>query len=191
MARTAGTNINVKCVALVLVFAAALGLRAQPPATEYEVKAAYLLNFGKFIKWPPAAGLAEKDKFSICVLGEDPFGQVLDSTVRDEKIAGKPVAARHLSRAQDATGCQVLFISGTEDKQVRKLLPALDKAGILTVSDVPGFLDHGGMIQFTLVGNRIRFEVNLDSVESGGLTLSSELLKVASLVKGKGHGGQP
>jgi hypothetical protein len=190
MALIARNSINVKAVAVVLIFAAALGLCAQPPATEYEVKAAYLLNFGKFIKWPPAAGLAEKEKFSICVLGEDPFGQMLDATVRDEKIAGKPVAARRLNRS-DATGCQVLFISGTEEKQVRKLLPALNKAGVLTVSDVPGFLDHGGMIQFTLVGNRVRFEVNLDSVESGGLTLSSELLKVASQVKGKGHGGQP
>jgi hypothetical protein len=191
MARTAGTYINVKCVALILVFTAATGLRAQSPATEYEVKAAYLLNFGKFIKWPAAVGLAEKEKFSICVLGEDPFGQVLDGTVRDEKIAGKPVSARRLSRAQDSTGCQVLFISGSEEKQVRKLLPALNKAGVLTVSDVPGFLDHGGMIQFTFVGNRVRFEINLDSVESGGLTLSSELLKVASLVKGKGQGGRP
>jgi hypothetical protein len=191
MALIARNSINVKAVAVVLIFAAALGLCAQPPATEYEVKAAYLLNFGKFIKWPPAAGLAEKEKFSICVLGEDPFGQMLDATVRDEKIAGKPVAARRLSHAQDATGCQVLFVSRSEDKQVRKLLPVLNKAGVLTVSDMPGFLDRDGMIQFTLVGNRVRFEVNLDSVQSGGLTLSSELLKVASQVKGKGRGGQP
>ncbi|HEY2391265.1 MAG TPA: YfiR family protein [Candidatus Angelobacter sp.] len=191
MARSARTYINVKGVALVLVFAVTLGLRAQPPATEYEVKAAYLLNFGKFIQWPATAGLAEKDKFSICVLGDDPFGQVLDATVRDEKIAGKPVAARRLSRAQDATGCQVLFVSRSEDKQVRKLLPVLSKAGVLTVSDMPGFLDRDGMIQFTFIGNRVRFEVNLDSVQNGGLTLSSELLKVASLVKGKGRGEQP
>jgi hypothetical protein len=67
----------------------------------------------------------------------------------------------------------------------------LNKAGVLTVSDMPGFLDHEGMIQFTLVGNRVRFEVNLDSVQSGGLTLSSELLKVASFVKTKGRGGRP
>jgi YfiR/HmsC-like len=191
MTPTARTCITVKGVALLLILSAALGLNAQTPATEYEVKAAYLLNFGKFIQWPSTAATPVADKFSICVLGDDPFGQVLDSTVRDEKISGKPVSARRIARSQDATGCQVLFISRSQEKQVRRLLPALNKAGILTVSDMPGFLDHEGMIQFTLVGNRVRFEVNLDSVQSGGLTLSSELLKVASFVKSKGRGGQP
>lgn len=185
------THRTVKGVALLLILLATLGLDAQTPATEYEVKAAYLLNFGKFIQWPPAAGSPALEKFSICVMGDDPFGKMLDATVHDEKIGGKPVNARRISRTQDATGCQVLFISRSEDKYVRKLLPALNKSGVLTVSDMPGFIDRDGMIQFTLVGNRVRFEVNLDSVQSGGFTLSSELLKVASFVKGKGRGGQP
>ena len=103
---------------------------------------------------------------------------------------GKPVVARRITRAQDTAGCQVLFISRSEEKQVRKLLPGLNKSGMLTVSDMPGFLDHDGMIQFILVGNRVRFEVNLDSVQGAGLTLSSELLKVASFVKGKSRVGQ-
>ncbi len=191
MAQSARTCIIVKGVALLFLFAGAFSLHAQAPATEYEVKAAYLLNFGKFIQWPSAGRPPEMERFAICVMGDDPFGQILDSTVRDEKIAGKPVMARRLTRAQDATGCQVLFISRSEEKQVRRLIPSLNKAGILTVSDMPGFLDHDGMIQFTLVGNRIRFEVNLDSVQDAGLTLSSELLKVASLVKGKNRGGRP
>lgn len=180
----------VKGVALLLLLAGTLGLNAQTPATEYEVKAAYLLNFGKFIKWPPVVSPAEMEKFTICVLGDDPFGQVLDSTVREEKIGGRPVVARRISRAQDTAGCQVLFISRSEEKQVRKYLPTLNKTGMLTVSDMPGFIDRDGMIQFTLVGNRVRFEVNLDSVQGAGLTLSSELLKVASFVKGKSRMGQ-
>ncbi|HEY3769235.1 MAG TPA: YfiR family protein [Candidatus Angelobacter sp.] len=185
MISIAKSCITVKGVARILIFAVTMGLFAQTPATEYEVKAAYLLNFGKFIKEPAAPTSPETNKFTICVMGDDPFGQVLDATVRGEKIAGKPVAARRINRTQDAAGCQVLFISRSEEKQVRKILPALSKAGLLTVSDMPGFLDRDGMIQFTLVGNRVRFEVNLDAVQGAGLTLSSELLKVASSVKGK------
>lgn len=174
-----------------LMFLLALGVSGQPPATEYEVKSAYLLNFGKFVKWPAAALPPELEKFSICVLGDDPFGQVLNATVRDEKIGGKPVVARHINRVQDANGCQVLFISSSEESRARKVLKSLDKSGILTVSDMPGFLDRAGMIQFTMSGNRVRFEVNLDAVQEAGLTLSSELLKVASLVKGKSRAVSP
>ena len=179
----------MKWVALVLSFVVALGSRAQAPATEYEVKAAYLLNFGKFIKWPAAAIPPGTNTFSICVLGDDPFGNVLTTTVRDEKIDGKPVVARRIGRSQDVTGCQVLFISRSEEKQARKLLQSFSKTATLTVSDMPGFLDNDGMIQFTLVNNRVRFEVNLDPVQQAGLTLSSELLKVASFVKGKNRAG--
>jgi hypothetical protein len=191
MTSIAKSCITVKGAARMLIFAVTVGLVAQTPATEYEVKAAYLLNFGKFIKEPAAPTSPEINKFTICVMGDDPFGQVLDSTVRDEKIAGKPVTARRIGRTQDTAGCQVLFVSRSEEKQVRKILPALSKAGLLTVSDMPGFLDRDGMIQFTLVGNRVRFEVNLDAVQGAGLTLSSELLKVASSVKGKNRDVHP
>jgi len=182
-------SMTGKLIAFVLILAIGCSSHAQAPATEYEVKAAYLLNFGKFVKWPESALPPGTDKFSICVLGDDPFGNVLSTTVRDEKIDGKPVVARHISRSQDVTGCQVLFVSRSEDKQVRKLLQSFSKSAVLTVSDMPGFVDHDGMIQFTLVNNRVRFEVNLDSVQQAGLVLSSELLKVASSVKGKSRVG--
>lgn len=183
MTRHAGPSFyrkhrNKLILILACLFAGVLW--AQPSGTEYQIKAAYLFNFGKFVKWPaPPAG----DSFSICVLGADPFGQVLDATVRDEKIDSKPVVARRISNAQEATSCRVVFISQSEESRARKILPALAKAGVLTVSDMPGFLDHGGMIQFTSAGNRIRFEVNLDAAQDAQLTLSSELLKVASSVR--------
>ncbi len=189
MGFTARRPMTAKWMALFLIFVVTLGGRAQNPATEYEVKAAYLLNFGKFIKWPAEAIPPGMDTFSICVLGDDPFGNALNTTVRDEKIGGLPVVARRIGRSQDVTGCQVLFISRSEEKQFRKLLQSSGKTAVLTVSDMPGFLDHDGMIQFTLINNRVRFEVNLDSVQKAGLTLSSELLKVASFVKGKSRVG--
>lgn len=171
---------------------------AQPSATEYQIEAAYLLNFGKFVTWPAASASSNTarvtkspDIFSICVLGEDPFGSVLDATVRGEKINSKPVTARHVRGLEEAAGCNVLFIGESGESHSRKAISALNKAGVLTVSDVAGFLDHDGIIQFVLSGNNVRFEVNLEAAEEGQLTLSSELLKVARNVRGKRAGGGP
>ncbi len=164
-------------------------LRAQPAATEYEVKAAYLLNFGKFVAWPSPEIRARRDAFEICVLGDDPFGPLLDATVRGEKINASPVVARRVKRAQDAATCRILFVSRSEEKQVRSTLAGLARSGVLTVSDMPDFLERGGAIQFVLKNNRVRFEVDLDNARASGLALSSELLKVASAVHGKPQGG--
>ena len=162
---------------------------AQPSATEYQVKAAYLLDFGKFVTWPAAAAPKNSEAFSICVLGDDPFGPILDNTVRGEKINGKPVTARRVRTIQQATGCHVLFVSDSGERLSRKTISALNKSGMLTVSDAHGFWENGGIIQFVYSGNRIRFEVNLDAAREAGITLSSELLKVARAVHGKNATG--
>jgi len=164
-----------------------LNLQAQSPATEYQVKAAYLLNFGKFVTWPAGVVPARLDSFSICVLGEDPFGPVLDATVRGEKIDERPVMARRIRNSEEAAGCQVLYIARSEQSQSRRITAALSKSRVLTVSDIPDFIAQGGIIQFTMSGNRVRFEVNLDAAQASGLVLSSELLKVASAVHGKSN----
>jgi hypothetical protein len=159
-------------------------LRAQQPkASEYLVKATYLYNFGRFVQWPPTAVAAQGDSFPICVIGQDPFGAALDTILAGEAIDGKSVVARRVTKAQDAVNCRVLYISPSEDSRLKELLVALDKAGVLTVSDIPQFSQRGGMIQFVTVGNKIRFEVNLTSAEDAGLTLSSDLLKVAAAVR--------
>jgi hypothetical protein len=87
------------------------------------------------------------------------------------------------SRPQDAVICRILFISLSEDGQLKDVLTALDKTSVLTVSDIPDFSQRGGMIEFVLVGTRIRFEANLTTAQHAGLTVSSELLKVAITVK--------
>ncbi len=180
--------------ALAMVAALALfvttGLFAQQPKpNEYQVKATYLYNFGRFVKWPEAVPAGKGDSFSVCVLGQDPFGSILDSTLAGEALDGKPVVLRRLSKPQDAGECRILFISSTEEKHLKEILTALDENGVLTVSDMPGFARRGGMIQFVLEGDRVRFEINLASAESARLVLSSELLKVAASVKRNGRSG--
>jgi YfiR/HmsC-like len=160
------------------------GLPAQnPKPTEFQVKAAYLYNFGRFIEWPANLTPAKTGSFSICVLGEDPFGPALDATLAGEMIGNQKVVARRISGPPDSGDCRILFISSTEASRLNKIIESLDKTGVLTVSDLPLFSQRGGMIQFVLEGNRIRFEVNLTATHRAGLTLSSELLKVATTIR--------
>lgn len=155
----------------------------QSKLPEYEVKAAYLYNFGKFVEWPATASSSKDNSFSICVLGQDPFGPALDAALAGQSIDGKNVVARRISRPQDAVNCRIAFISTSEENRLKDVLEALDKAAVLTVSDIPQFSTRGGAIQFVLDGKKIRFEVNLTNATDAGLTLSSELLKVATAVR--------
>ncbi len=168
-------------VAGVLVGASCLHAQQANP-TEYEVKAAYLYNFGKFVEWP-AKVTAASDFFSICVLGEDPFGSTFDATIAGESINGKKVVVRRITKPQDAVSCRILFISSSEEGRLQEILATLDKTSVLTVSDLSQFTRRGGMIRFVMEANRVRFEVNLTTAEHAGLTLSSQLLKVAISVR--------
>jgi hypothetical protein len=152
--------------------------------TEYQVKAEYLSNFGRFVKkWATRAQPAPDEPFELCVLGQDPFGPTLDAAVKGEDINGAPIAAKRVTRPQDALGCRVLFIGSTEENQLPAILTALGTAPVLTVADIPDFVKRGGMIQFVLDGNRVKFEINNAAAQRAGLSLSSELLKVARVVR--------
>ncbi len=153
----------------------------QSKPEEYQVKAVYLYNFGKFVEWPAAA--SREDSFTICVLGRDPFGGTLDAAVAGETIGEKKMAARRIADVQDSTNCKILFISASEAGRLKQILAALGKSSVLTVSDMPDFTAAGGMIQFVLNDNKVRFEVNLGAAQKNGLTLSSQLLKVALAIR--------
>jgi hypothetical protein len=169
-------------LAMALVFAAA-GLRAQPSkASEYAVKAAYLYNFGRFVQWR-GAPMPAGDSFPICVLGRDPFGAALDTAIAGATIDGRRAVARRIEQSKEASGCRIVFVSASEEGELAQILAALGQSRVVTVSDMPEFARRGGMIQFVSDGNRVRFEVNLASAEDAGLALSSELLKVAVLVR--------
>jgi hypothetical protein len=153
----------------------------QDKPAEYEVKAVYLYDFAKFIDWPASA--MKDPSFNICVLGRDPFGPVLDATLAGETIGNRVPMARRVATAKDAANCKILFISASESGRRKQILASIDKTGVLTVSDMPDFTTTGGMIGFALRDNKVRFEVNLTAAEKAGLTMSSQLLKVAILVR--------
>ena len=156
--------------------------------SENEVKSAYLYNFGKFVEWP-AKVTSVSESFPICVLGDDNFGSTLETIIAGESINEKKVLVKRVAKPQDAVSCRILFISSSEQNQLKEILAALDNTSVLTVSDVPQFTRRGGMIQFVVEANKVRFEVNLTSAERAGLTLSSQLLKVAIQVKRSAQSG--
>jgi hypothetical protein len=178
--RALGASFLLACFAR---SATTLSAALPPKPTEYDVKAAYLINFGRFVRstGPQAAGTS----FDICILGHDPMGQTLDSLAANESINNLPVHIRRLSDVSNAKTCAIVFISSFESERVREDLAILANARVLTVSDAPDFLERGGMIQFVLISNHVRFTVNLDAVNRAHLELSSELIRVAASVSGK------
>ncbi len=153
------------------------------------MQAAYLYNFGKFVKWPAVAPANQSGSFTICVLDEDPFGKVLQSTLAGKSVGGKPVALKRIAKAQEAGACHILFIGSTEGKDLQGILSAVEQSSVLTVSDMPNFSKRGGMIQFILEGDRLRFEINLDGTDKSHLVFPSELLKVAVAVRRPARSG--
>ena len=175
--------LRLSIVVILWTLAGVAILRAQTPPTEYEVKAAYLYQFGKFVEWPEGTLGRAGDAFAICTLGVDPFGSVLDGTISGRSVQGKQVIARRLASVNDALSCNILFVSSSEQNHLAEILKVVQGRSILTVSDMNNFLPQGGMIQFQIEQNKVRFEINLTAVEHANLKISSQLLKVAKLTK--------
>lgn len=160
--------------------------QSQARLPEQSLKAAYLYNFGKFLRTDVPS---PHPTFDICLIRDEELGPTLNQLVANEQLNGRPVQVRQLKSAQDAHGCSIAFISASEGKRGEADLEALRGDPVLTVSDSPDFLKHGGMIQFLTVESHVRFSVNLDAVRSAKLNLSSELLRVAVAVVGGPPGG--
>lgn len=155
---------------------------AESPA-EYDVKAAFLANFGSYVEWPETVRVdAAEQAFMVCVLGRDPFGESLDKNFQNKSIQGRPVILKRIQIVADATGCRLIFISLSDPARLQSVLEALHGMPVLTVADTADYAREGVMINMRLEGNRVRFDINLDAAESAGLKLSSQLLKLATRI---------
>lgn len=150
---------------------------------EYQVKAAFVYNFAKFVEWPPEEFKTPKDPILVCVLGHNPFGTSLEDVIRGKTIEGRGFAFRQVANVEQADACQILFVSSEDGKRFRALARSLKTAGILTVGEMQGFAADGGIINFKLDGDRVRFEINVDAAEHAQLHISSKLLNLAQIVK--------
>ena len=159
-------------------------VQAQASATkEYQVKAAFLYNFAQFVEWPSNTFANAEAAFGIGILGDDPFGKALDETVRGESIQNHRLIIQRSQRIEDLQACQIIFISKSEKGRVAEILSKLGARKILTVSELQGFASRGGVINFYLEGNKVRFEINPATAQREGLKISSQLLNLGKIIE--------
>jgi len=168
---------------------AASNALAQDSPSEYQVKAAYLFNFLKFVEWPEGAFPDPLAPIVIGIVGDDPFGEALPQVVIGKTAQGRDLVIRKYRAGEDLRASHILFISASEKKRLPQLLASLHGSNVLTVADFEGFLEEGGMIQLFSETNRIRFAINVDAAVRAKLKLSSKLLSLARVAEGAGKGG--
>lgn len=166
-----------------LLLAFAGRTHAQGTAGEYEVKAAFLYNFGKFVEWPAEAFASPSTPLTLCVVGTDPFGEILDRTVSGKTINGRAIAARRLGKGDELRTCHILFISPSERQAIAEILAHVRGHAVLVVGETEGLAARGGMFNFVVESNRVRFEANPAAAERCGLRISSKLLALARVVQ--------
>jgi hypothetical protein len=172
------------CCALLFICALIGSAQANASVVPSDVEAAYLYNFGKFVDWPPQPQSATQP-FTICVLGKDEFGTTLDALIANDSVRGRSIVAKRMPSLVATDVCQIIYIGLSEQSRIAKDLDALRDKPVLTVSSLPGFLERGGIIQFVIEENKVRFAVNLAAANRCHLALSSDLLKVAVYVDSK------
>ena len=151
---------------------------SQAASLEYEVKAAFLFNFTKFVQWPPASAGADAP-FTICIVGDDPFGRALDDIVQGENVNGHRISVQRL-QAGPQNSCQLEYIAKNYSIPANALEAG---SGVLTVGEGDDFVRRGGIVGFVIDDRRVRFDISLKTATNAGLKLSSKLLAVARSVE--------
>jgi YfiR/HmsC-like len=150
---------------------------------EYKLKAAMLYNLTHFVEWPESAYPDRHAPIFLCILGQDPFASSLTSTLPKETDNGRPVLIRRLQSEKETPGCHILYISSSERKSAAYIFATLNGASILTVGEMTQFAAHGGIIQFSMEDQHVRFDINVDAASRAGIRISSKLLALAQIVR--------
>lgn len=166
----------------------ALGAPPSQSPGEYQVKAAFLYNFAKFIDWPTNVSPDPNSPFILGIVGDDPFGSDLEQTINGKGINGRRLVIKRFKRGQALEFCHILFISSSEQGRLPQILGSLKGSSVLTVGEVEQFTRSGGIINFTLKDDKVRFEINLGAAERAGLRISSKLLKLGEVIGNGTHG---
>jgi hypothetical protein len=172
-------GITTLSLSLVLPLTIGEGRAQNAQPSEYQIKSAFLFNFAKFVEWPPKAFAGTTSPIVIGILGEDPFRDALQNTIRDKTVDEHPLVIKQLGSQAEATNCHILFISTSEKPRLAQILEGLKGSSVLTVGEMERFTENGGMINFVLDGTKIRFQINKEAATSAGLKISSKLLSLA------------
>lgn len=154
---------------------------AAPSQGEYALKSVFLYNFCRFIDWPESAFASPNEPLIIGIIGDDPFGSLLNEAVEGEKYHNRPIRIDHFRSPGDIKRCHLLFVSTSEGARVDQVLAAVAGKSVVTVGETEDFLDRGGMIALTAERNRVRLRINAAALHSANLAVSSKLLRVAEI----------
>ncbi len=158
---------------------------ASNESVELRVKAAYLLHFVRYVYWPNPSPAVASSPVILGVLGQDPIVEVLENTVTGKTVNNRPIQVKLFPSAEQIDHCDILFVPRSESRQMQAALSAISGRPILTVSDKEKFSNNGGMVEFLLIDDTVRFAINNEAAERAGLKLSSELLRVAYSITGR------
>src|SRR5690242_4392461 len=178
-----GKSKNSMFRVLAFTIGAIWAVTADAEVEEYQLKAAVVYNFAKFVEWPPQSFTSASDPIAVCILGQNPFGRWLTETLAGRTVGGRPFVIRRASEPQEVGHCQILFVCSSERKRFRVILADVKADGVLTVGDTPGFAALGGVVNLRLDGETVRMEVNLESAKQKKLQISAKLLSLAQIVK--------
>lgn len=155
------------------------------PATEYEVKAAFIHNIAKFVEWPaaPDGGAA----LTLCILGENPFRSTI-RILKDKQIGGMNWKILSANSQTNLKKCRALFIAASESGNLSSILERIGNGSVLTLGDTDGYAERGVMVNFYIADNKVRFEINPEAARHAGLKISSQVLKLARIIQPKGAG---
>jgi hypothetical protein len=181
---SAGLRLRWRALNLVIILMGSGLIAGQtdgpPPKSDYLVKAAFLYGFGRMVDWPATAFHNAADPFVIGILGPDPFEGALQEISRKRTIQGRKIVVRHFPAISDfREPCQILFITGTRPREEqREILQQLSRVGLMTVGESPDFTKDGGIANFSIDDNRVRFEINLKAAKRAELRMEAQLLNL-------------
>jgi hypothetical protein len=159
------------------------GCTGAQEANEYEVKAAFLYNFARFVEWPNSVSPDPNGPLVIAILGRDPFGAEIDRAIEGKTVNGRRLVIKRFSSLETYEQCHILFVSSSERGNLPRILAAVRTSSVLTVSETDRFAQIGGIINFITIENRIRFEINQAAAARVGLKISSKLLSLGRVVR--------
>lgn len=182
--RRAAIKACVACLTATLCLAlVGVGRSYGKGPSESQVKAAFLLNFAKFVEWPSGSFSDSSSPIVIGVIGDGESADEIDRAVRGKTIEGRRLTARRLGGGDDLSGCHILFISAAEKRRVARILDRSKDLPAVTVGETDGFVEVGGVIGFVVEDNRVGFEINVAAARRKHVKISSQLLRLARNVK--------
>jgi len=171
-------------ISLGIALGTVLGTSARAQVVdEYQLKAAFLYNFAKFVDWPPQAFKSPTDPIVICIVGKNPFGRNLDQAVKGQVVRGRSFIVRQVADLQQLSVCHMVFVAVSERKQLAAIFGEIKTSAVLTVGESENFTAEGGMINFRIEDGNVRLQINAQAAAQQQIHISSKLLGLAQIVR--------